>query len=300
VRALREKYPDGVIDLLVRNEYSEIAKSFTGLSSIKAIDVKSDDLGQLNEQLRNAGYDFVVDLHNNFRSRKLRKGVGARLGVINKRTLRRLLLVKWKVNLLRDEPDVIGRYFEAAAGLGVADTGVAPRLTHERASGRIVILAPGARHWNKRWPAEYFADVARALIAQGYTVELHGSTADRETTDRIAQQLNGHNVENLAGTLTITDAKNRIAGAALVVTNDSGLMHVASAVRTPTIALFGPTVREFGFVPRAETTRVLENVGLYCRPCTTIGREDCPEKHFRCLREITPTQVLHEIELLAG
>jgi heptosyltransferase-2 len=87
----------------------------------------------------------------------------------------------------------------------------------------------------------------------------------------------------------------KMSRASLAITNDSGLMHVAVALGIPTVAIFGPTVREFGFYPRAKHAHVIENSGLDCRPCTAIGREDCPKGHFLCMKAITPEIVIAQI-----
>jgi heptosyltransferase-2 len=201
--------------------------------------------------------------------------------------------VKFKLDRLQTEPDVIGRYFETAKVLEVKDSGKSPSLNvrGQRDPKRIVI-APGARHWNKRWPANYFASVAKSLIDKGYHIDLHGSENDEEICNAISQQLQPDWCVNFAGKLSMADAAGEIARASAIITNDSGLMHVAEAVGTRIVSVFGPTVRQFGFAPRSANAVVMEVQGLYCRPCTAIGLDHCPEKHFRCMMEIEPEQVL--------
>jgi heptosyltransferase-2 len=140
-------------------------------------------------------------------------------------------------------------------------------------------------------------ELAQSLVEQGYTIHLHGSNEDATICSLIEQTLEPALVINFAGKLSLVEVAKEISSASVAITNDSGLMHVASAVGTPVISIFGPTVREFGFMPRADNAIVLENVGLYCRPCTAIGREDCPEGHFRCMREITAEKVLAVINI---
>jgi heptosyltransferase-2 len=205
--------------------------------------------------------------------------------------------VKFKLDRLQTEPDVIGRYFETAKVLEVKDSGKSPSLNvrGQRDPKRIVI-APGARHWNKRWPANYFASVAKALIDKGYHIDLHGSENDEDICNAISQQLQPDWCVNFAGKLSMADAAGEIARASAIITNDSGLMHVAEAVGTRIVSIFGPTVKQFGFAPRSANAVVVEVEGLYCRPCTTIGLDHCPEKHFRCMMEIEPEQVVQQFE----
>src|SRR5207253_5692790 len=100
---------------------------------------------------------------------------------------------------------------------------------------------------------------------------------------------------SLAGDIDLTETAHSISKCSVAITNDSGLMHVAEAVGTPVVSIFGPTVKQFGFTPRSEKSIVLEVEGLYCRPCTAIGLDHCPEKHFRCMQEISTHVVLEKI-----
>jgi lipopolysaccharide heptosyltransferase II len=302
VQALREKYPTARIDFVVRKEYREVLGFCSGINNVFEVDTASGKSGLdgLRESLKKNGYTHVVDLHNNFRSRILRRGLGGKLSVINKRTLQRWLLVKFKINLLKNAPDIIGRYFETAKALGIVDSGKAPSITlSSTRDTKLVAIAPGARHWNKRWPKENFIEVAKKLVADGYRIELYGSSEEKELAEEIRSTLGSDRVTNLAGELSIKESIERLSRVSLAITNDSGLMHVAIALDIPTISIFGPTVREFGFMPRGEHAIVVQTEELSCRPCTAIGREDCPKGHFRCMKEITPEIVLHSIESIS-
>lgn len=101
----------------------------------------------------------------------------------------------------------------------------------------------------------------------------------------------GADVVNLAGKTSLLEAAAAIDRCALVVSNDSALAHVAAARKVPVIAIFGSTVEEFGFAPYAERAIVAQNEGLPCRPCTTIGRAECPLGHFRCMKDLQPDDV---------
>ena len=233
------------------------------------------------------------------RTRILRRGLGKSIHVINKRAFQRWLLVKFKLNLLKNCPDVIGRYFETAASLGVKDSGVGPKLQVNaiRDKNRIAI-APGSRHWNKSWPIENFVSVARELIAREHHIDLHGSNDDAAITKKIGSNLPAGHFTDFAGQLALREAAEKIGEASIMLSNDSGLAHVAEAVGTKVVAIFGPTVKQFGFAPRSADAIVMEIENLYCRPCTAIGLDHCPEKHFRCMTEIEPQQIIKEIEIM--
>ncbi len=284
-RALREKYPDAEIDFLVKKEFAEIVSLFGSISNVIIYD----------ENMKGSEYDVVLDVHNVLRSKRIRSKFGKKIFVINKRTFKRWLFVKFKIDLLKDSPDVIGKYFETAKELGVFDNDNAPRIElpnitkHKRAA-----ICPGAKHWNKRWVPERFADVAKALIHDGYEVEIHGSVAE----SRIAEEVIRHAslpIKNYCGKYSLTELAHRLSECEVAITNDSGLMHLASAVGTRTVSVFGPTVSEFGFYPRSPLAVVVENVGLSCRPCTTIGSDSCPKGHFECMKGVTSEMILKSL-----
>ena len=126
---------------------------------------------------------------------------------------------------------------------------------------------------------------------------LLGDKADAELTQYIAKKIN-HPVFDFAGQLNLMESACAAQFSNVMLTNDSGLIHLASALKIPTVALFGSTVKELGFFPVGPKTMVIENVGLSCRPCTHMGRKKCPKKHFKCMRDIHPSTVVAAVSLL--
>ena len=303
IAALRERYPSNKIELVISKEYESLVPAIHGLTRVHVFDKTSgmSGLRALRKKLKAEKFDYVLDLHNVLRTRILRRGLGKSVAVINKRTFLRWLLVKFKIDRLKNEPDVIGRYFETTESLGVKDSGVWPKLqVNSIRDNNRVAIAPGSRHWNKRWPAENFATVAKTLVEKGYHIDIHGSIADCTIANGIASQLPHGTVTNYSGKLNLAEVASELGKASVIITNDSGLMHVAEAVGTKVIAIFGPTIKQFGFAPRDPNAVVLEVAGLNCRPCTAIGLDHCPEKHFKCMKGIEPDRVLHELELMAS
>ena len=159
----------------------------------------------------------------------------------------------------------------------------------------LVALCPGAEYGPaKRWPAEYFAEAAGKLKARGYTPIVLGAQSDVPAGLTIEQLSSGAAI-NLCGKTSLDDAINLIAGSRAVITNDSGLMHVAAALGRPQIALFGSSSPEHT-PPLSEAARVLY-LKVECSPC--FARE-CPLGHFKCMRELTPEKVLMEFDSLAA
>jgi heptosyltransferase-2 len=152
---------------------------------------------------------------------------------------------------------------------------------------RLVALAPGSVWATKRWP--YYAELA-ALLHEHARIVIVGGDADRELATGIARASEGQATDT-TGRLSLLASAELIGRCALLVTNDSAPDHLGSAMNTPTIAVFGPTVPEFGFGPLADRSEVVGHLGLACRPCDKHGPQRCPLGHWRCMREITPEQV---------
>jgi heptosyltransferase-2 len=159
-------------------------------------------------------------------------------------------------------------------------------LANARRGAPLIALAPGSVWATKRWP--YFADFARAFRDDAQLV-IVGAADDRPLAAEIAEAAPG--AIDAAGRLSLLGSAELIRRAALLVTNDSAPQHLASAMNTPTVAVFGPTVPEFGFGPLASRSAVAGNDSLACRPCDRHGPRRCPLGHWRCMREITPDAV---------
>jgi len=161
-------------------------------------------------------------------------------------------------------------------------------LLGDRSAGMpLVAIAPGSVWATKRWP--FYPELARAL-ARSATVVVIGAEADRPLATEIVTATNGRAIDT-TGHLSLLASAELIGRTSLLVTNDSAPLHLASAMNTPTLAIFGPTVPEFGFGPLAEHSRVAGQTELTCRPCDRHGPKRCPLGHWRCMREITPDAV---------
>ena len=157
----------------------------------------------------------------------------------------------------------------------------------EGADEPFVALAPGSAWGTKRWP--YFPALAKRL-ADDYRIAIIGSKADSSLAAEIVETLPLDRVINGVG-LPLLASAELIGRARTIVTNDSAPQHLASAMGTPTLTIFGPTVPEFGFGPLAERHVVAGHESLSCRPCSRHGPQRCPLGHWRCMRELTPDYV---------
>ena len=151
-----------------------------------------------------------------------------------------------------------------------------------------IALAPGSAWGTKRWP--YYVDLAKTL-AGDFRIAVIGSSADAGIARQITDALPTGCVIDGVGTLSLLASAELIGRAQAIVTNDSAPQHLASAMGTPTLAIFGPTVPEFGFGPLAERKAVAGHTRLSCRPCDRHGPQRCPLGHWRCMRELTPEHI---------
>jgi len=166
-------------------------------------------------------------------------------------------------------------------------------------SGDFVALAPGSIWGSKRWP--YYAELASKLAA---AVVVVGGPDDAALGNEIVRAVEGgqgrSRAVNACGRLTLRQSAALIGRARLLVTNDSAPLHLATAMGTPVVAVFGPTVTEFGFGPLRSGDVALGVEGLECRPCSPHGPPACPLGHHRCMRELTVSAVLAAIEELGA
>jgi heptosyltransferase-2 len=151
-----------------------------------------------------------------------------------------------------------------------------------------VALAPGSAWGTKRWP--YYVELAKRL-ADDFRIAIIGSKADSAVAEQITEAVPPSCVIDAVGTLSLLGSAELIGRAQAIVTNDSAPQHLASAMGTPTLTIFGPTVPEFGFGPLAERNAVAGHGGLSCRPCDRHGPQRCPLGHWRCMRELTPEYI---------
>lgn len=157
-------------------------------------------------------------------------------------------------------------------------------------SEKILALCPGAEYGEaKRWPASYYAEVAKQKIAQGWQVWLFGSDKDKATAEQINQEVSGACID-FTGRTSLAEAVDLMSLVDVVVSNDSGLMHVAAALDKKIIALYGSS--DPGFTPPLNNKAHVISLKLECSPCF---KRECPLGHTRCLTDIKPEQVLDAI-----
>lgn len=168
------------------------------------------------------------------------------------------------------------------------------RLGLAAPSRPVLGVCPGAEYGPaKRWPVEYFADVVRARLEQGWDVWLYGSDRDAVITNQI-NRIAGRRCVDLAGRTTLAEAIDLLSRMTAVITNDSGLMHVSAALGRPLVAIYGSS--DPNYTPPLGTRAEILYLGLSCSPCF---ERECPLGHLRCLYDITPEQALAALNRVA-
>lgn len=310
LRVLRQRFSGAEIDFVVKNQFEPLIRHNPRLNHIYSYEPRTGwhGLKEIKRAIRDREYDLVVDIHKNLRTVYLRHFSGAGLVVKSHKGLwRRFLLVAFGLNLYRSSPSIPLIYIRAVRAFGVEDDGLGleffiPQESRERAEVELIKgglnpgdpligMAPGAGHPTKRWPKERFTWLGKRLIKDYHAnLILFGNEKERGLCEWIAVAI-GNSAMNLSGKLDLLETGALVEKCTLLVTNDNGIMHMAAALKKPVVALFGPTVEEFGFFPFRIRSVVLQK-DLPCRPCSHLGSTRCPRGHFRCMADISAEEGL--------
>jgi heptosyltransferase-2 len=299
IRSIKKINPEIQIDFVLKEEFFELMQNNPNLTNIHRYTKHSFEKQILVNALIANKYELVIDLQNNLRSREIARPLHCKILRFKKNNFKKFLLVHFKINKLKDAPQIPVRYAKTVSveldieGLDCFTENLPdPRLDKNE---KYIGLCPGAKHFTKRWPKEYFIELGNSLESAGYKVVLFGGLEEVELCFEIENQIK--NAVNLCNT-SILQVGSDMKMCKAIYTNDSGLMHLASAIKVPVIAFFGSTVREFGFYPYKAKSIELENKNLSCRPCTHIGRKSCPKIHFKCMKEIKPELAFNSLNNL--
>ena len=286
----------------MKENYSAVVKTNPFLTRVYEYDKERNTDIIIDEILR-TGYDIVIDLQNNFRSRRIASKVKTKTYRFKKPTIKKFLLVEFKWNLFKEIKSIPQMYSEPIPNL-VLDEKPAQLFVPEeivpsvKPDRHFIGFAPGSRHYTKMYPPEYFIELGKILNSEGYTILLFGGKDDMEICKQIHDSI--PDSIDLSTENNLYQISRDMQECKLIVCNDSGLMHAATSVNVPVVTIFGSTVKEFGFFPYESNSIVLENEDLSCRPCSHIGRSSCPKGHFKCMLELKPEYVAEKIQSFIG
>ncbi len=304
---LRARFPKARIEWVTDALYAPLLEGLPEIAQVHRLTREGPGSALALAARLRGRFDVAVDLQNKVRSALVARSAAPLRAAFRRRTATRAVL-----SLFGSDPPLVRAhqarlYAEALAPLGAFQPGpvkvsLSPQARALAADALqaveppAVAIAPGARWATKRWPAERFAAVAEGLAAEGFTLVLCGGPSDRDafaafraaTRARIAADLSFLPLDALAAAL---------ARVQLLVACDSGPVHLASAVGTPALAIFGPTsTARWGPPPPGRAL----SLGLACAPCSNHGGDYCPEGHHRCLADLAPDAVLSAAREMLG
>jgi ADP-heptose:LPS heptosyltransferase len=297
VRQLKQQVPNARVHFATKPAYRSLLEANPYVAKTHVL---SGSLGELVRELRTEQFDFIVDLHNNLRTRLIRlqlPGVPGR--AFDKLNFQKWLLVNFKINQL-PPVHIVDRYRAAAAPLGIRDDGggldyfipagqevdVAAALPTGFRAGEYAAVAIGAQHATKRLPVEKLIELVTRLAPR--PVVLLGGPEDESTGHVIElafQKPTQSLIHNACGQFSLHQSASLVRQSAFIVSHDTGLMHIAAAFKKQVFSMWGNTVPQFGMYPYRTPFQALEVPGLPCRPCSKIGFTKCPQGHFRCMRD---------------
>jgi len=307
---LKAMRPDATIDALVQPQWAPLLAGDTHLRQVISFDKRGAHRGlgglrRMAARLRAEKYDLALCPHPSLRSALLLQlaKIPRRIGfddsagavlftdkIVRDRNAHEVDRVLSLLSAL-DDPPPAPSHLPRLDVSPEADERVEALLWEAGLHNRKFICAhPGSVWATKRWPAERFGEALSALARDGYQPVVLGGKDDIELAN-IVQDTCGELPLNLAGRLSLPELTALLAHAAMLLTNDSGPMHIAGAVNTPVVAIFGSTIPALGYGPIGSSAVVVEKV-MPCRPCGPHGYRRCPLDHLHCLKHIDAAMVV--------
>jgi len=288
------------IHYLTKPKFANVLASNPYIDKLHVLD---KSLIEKAKQLQAEKYDYVIDLHNNIRTLIFKKTIGVKAYSFPKLNIEKWLLVNFKINKMPNI-HIVDRYFEPALKLGITNDGKGldyflPKdflFNNDLEINKPYIAwAIGAQHFTKRFPVHKIIEICNQIELPIY---LLGGNEDEINGNEIKNNCE-ENVVNLCGKLSLNQSAFVVKNCQLLITNDTGLMHIGAAYQKKIISLWGNTTPLFGMNPYYGKNKVaqtiFENTNLTCRPCSKIGHHKCPKKHFKCMEDISTKNIEAEI-----
>jgi len=300
-RIIKSQIADSKIDYLTKPEYSEILINNPNIDNLILL---KPSLKETISELKLNKYDYIIDLHNNLRTRIIKSKLSVISFSFNKLNLHKWLYVNFKINRLPNK-HIVDRYIDTLKlfdaindnkGLDffISDNNKVDLKTYINNESFLVIVV-GAKHFTKQIPSEKIIEVCNKIP---FKVILLGGKEDEENS-RLIENACSNNIVNLCGKLNIQESASVINQSKLVITPDTGLMHIASALNKNIISLWGNTVPAFGMYPYLPSNKrvEIEITDLSCRPCSKIGYYKCPKVHFNCMNAIKTDEIISHVNI---
>ncbi|MBS1598757.1 MAG: glycosyltransferase family 9 protein [Bacteroidetes bacterium] len=316
IRCLKKQIATAEVHYLTKSNYASIVAANPYIDKIHYLE---KDIQDVIRELQQENFDYVIDLHNNMRSFKVKDALKKKSFVVSKLNVKKWLYTNLKVNFL-PTVHIVDRYLKTVESFGVKNDGVGldyfiadedrvkdTDIPTSHQAGYIGIVI-GAALNTKKYPMHKIKRLCELLK---HPVMLLGGLEDADEGERIAAD-DPIKIYNACGKFNLNESADLVRRAKLIITNDTGLMHIASAFKRPAVSLWGNTVPEFGMYPyygenflsnyNATSVNaknlpydILEVRDLGCRPCSKIGYDKCPKGHFKCMELIDPGSIVDKI-----
>ncbi len=309
---LRQALPKAKLSILTKRQYQDVFLNNPNIDEILTLE-KQENLASLINRIRKNKYDLVIDLHNNLRSHIVGFASGAKVLRYNKQSLNRYALLHFKQSNPALQKSVIQRYLDTLGFLGIKqlrldtkiyltekETRTAQAFLEQCGNGPgdlLVGLNPGAKWETKKWPLPNWLEFIKLCREQRIKLLLFGDSSDQVFISALLREAVDikDTVINVAGKTDLRQLSALIKQCRVLVTGDSGALHIAQALEVPVLALLGPTVPEFGFIhPRSKDIILFKE--LSCRPCSLHGTNDCRRGDRLCLSGLLASEVFESLQ----
>lgn len=273
---------------------------------IDRVHLFKDNKAELKSLLKKEGFDLIIDLHNNLRSRSFMSGLKGEKYSFYKANVEKWMKVNLKLDALPSE-HLVDRYFKGILSTGIKNDGMGldcfisdkaqlEAIKQTKTLGNYVVLSLGATYFTKRIPLDKWSSWIQDNNEIPFV--LVGGNDVKEISDALENKF-AHRVLNLCGKISLQCTAAIIKNASSLITGDTGTMHMGAAFRIPMINIWGSTIRDFGMFPyygmKEKMNIDLEVSGLSCRPCSKLGYGSCPKKHFKCMLDIDDARLKDEL-----
>ena len=314
VRCLKQQLPLAEVHYLIKPKFRMV---MAHNPYVERIHLLQDDWKKMIEELRAEKFDYIIDLHHNLRTLRLKKDLEVPAFSFNKLNIEKLVFVKLKWNVMPKQLHIIDRYMETVATFGVRNDGagmdyfIPPEAEVKEsdipASHHLgfVALVIGASYMTKKLPVYKLRELCQQI---NHPVILLGAKEEFEDGEQISS-FDQIKVYNACGKFSLDESADLVRKSRVVISHDTGLMHIAAALKKPVVAIWGSTTPSFGMVPYygdqylARHARPYDNVQvhkLWCRPCTKFGRNKCPQGHFKCMKNISIDEIVQKVNVHLG
>ncbi len=307
IRCLRKQYPDAEIHFLTKQTFRSIVANNPNINKIHTL---GESFELLLHELKTEAYDYIIDLHHNLRTLRIKRFLkNVKAFSFNKLNVEKFILTNFKIDTL-PEKHIVDRNLETVKSLGVADDGLGldyfipekdivnnQDIPTSHLHGYIAIVI-GAALATKKMPIHKLKELCLAI---GHPIILLGGKEDYEDAVVIAS-VDPIKIYNACGKFSLNESADLVRRSKLVITHDTGLMHIAAALQKPIISVWGNTVPAFGMYPyygkyAKQHYDVVEINKLWCRPCSKIGYKKCPKGHFKCMEKIAVNDIVNLVNL---